>query len=235
MGGGLIYLIWHKATGKVYIGKTTRTVLRRWTTHVSAAKRGEHSRFYNAVRKYGKDAFEIEVLDSAPDKITLDRMERGYIELYDSRDPRWGYNITVGGDGAGSGPDNPNYGKPGPNLGRKFPPEFGEHVSQGKQGIKVSEEARQNIIKGLMGRSPTETTRKRLAQGKRGALNPNWKKPHSVAWKEQNGRTFRDRVWVSYLGTPLEVKRVKSSDLQRYLEKGWVKGRWNRRAHTLLK
>jgi hypothetical protein len=108
-------------------------------------------------------------------------------------------------------------------------------VSLGKKGIKVSEEARQNIINGLMGRSPTETTRQKLAQGKLGALNPNWKKPHSTAWKERNSKTFKDRIWISYLGTPLEVKRVKSSELQQYLEKGWVQGRWNRRVRTLSK
>jgi group I intron endonuclease len=230
---GLVYRVTNTLNGKVYIGKTTVPLLRRWTQHVSSAKKGVNSRLYNAIRKYGVKSFDMQVIDTTTNSGELSRLEQDWIIRLNSRNPDIGYNITPGGDGAGAGPDNPNYGKPGPNRGRKFPPEFGEKISKAKKGNKVSEQARQNIIRGLTGRIPTEATREKLAQGKLGALNPSWKKPHSAAWKRQNGKRFRDRVWVSCLGTPLETKRVKSSELQQYLEKGWVQGRWDRRVHML--
>jgi group I intron endonuclease len=224
---GIVYRITNIRNGKVYVGKTNGTIARRWTRHVAEAKRGTNTRLYNAMRKYGVQAFEISPIETVLFS-GLSDAEREWIQKLKSRDPKLGYNITPGGDGAGVGPDNPNYGKPGPNRGRKFPPEFGQKISQAKKGTKVSEQARQNIIRGLTGRIPTEATRQKLAQGKRGALNPSWKKPHSAAWKRQNSERFRDRVWIS-LGTS-ETKRVKSSELQEYFEKGWIQGRWNRRA-----
>lgn len=54
---GYIYKITNKINGKVYIGKTTKTVQERWKEHLreSRTERSENRPLYRAIRKYGVD------------------------------------------------------------------------------------------------------------------------------------------------------------------------------------
>ena len=51
-----------------------------------------------AIRKYGWDNFEWEMIDEHEDVNVLKQLERLHISRYESNDPFWGYNITDGGD-----------------------------------------------------------------------------------------------------------------------------------------
>lgn len=82
--------------GKCYIGMTKQTLEKR-------SRNGEgyntQKRFYNAIKKYGWDNFEHEVLE---DNLTHDEAcerEIYYIKLWKSNQMKFGYNITSGGDG----------------------------------------------------------------------------------------------------------------------------------------
>jgi group I intron endonuclease len=57
-----IYKITNKINGKVYIGKTVRTVEQRWAQHLADAHRRSSPLLHNAIRKYGSDAFNISIL-----------------------------------------------------------------------------------------------------------------------------------------------------------------------------
>lgn len=46
------------------------------------------------MRKYGLENFTIEEIDNTEDFKELGRLERYYIQLYDSQNPDKGYNIT---------------------------------------------------------------------------------------------------------------------------------------------
>lgn len=50
------------------------------------------------MRKYGLENFTIEEIDNTEDFKELGRLERYYIQLYDSQNPDKGYNITAGGE-----------------------------------------------------------------------------------------------------------------------------------------
>lgn len=53
-------------------------------------------RLYNAIRKYGKDSFIIESIDtSAKNEIELDKLETKYIVELDARNPDKGYNFLI--------------------------------------------------------------------------------------------------------------------------------------------
>ena len=98
---GYIYKATNKVNGKVYIGKTENDIKIRWAAHVSSSfnKRSrEYSfKFHNAIRKYGKDAFDVEVIDDVEPSETASR-EQYWIEFYDSI--KSGYNTTFGGEGS---------------------------------------------------------------------------------------------------------------------------------------
>jgi group I intron endonuclease len=96
----LIYRVKNVLNNKVYIGKWNHpTVDQRWRLHKSAVKRGSSYYFHRALRKYGFDAFQIEVIDKADSPTRLSELEIAYIALYQSNDPEKGYNMTSGGEG----------------------------------------------------------------------------------------------------------------------------------------
>lgn len=97
--GYTIYKHTNKVNGKVYIGQTkAKDLTRRWS--------GGHGYkqcfyFFSAIVRYGWLNFDHEILETGiPDSKTADERERYYIEQYQSRNPRYGYNIQSGGSGA---------------------------------------------------------------------------------------------------------------------------------------
>jgi hypothetical protein len=95
-----IYCHMHVASGRRYIGLTRKTMMHRWNRHVfDAVKRGLTTHFANAIRKYGKDAFSHEALAQSQTLEGANETEQWLIDHYSARDPRFGFNLTKGGDG----------------------------------------------------------------------------------------------------------------------------------------
>lgn len=87
----IVYKVTNKINGKVYIGQTTRSLDKRWAQHVRCAKKGVKTKICYAIRKYGAENFELEVLCTAYSKSELNDLEIYYIHKYDSI--RTGYNM----------------------------------------------------------------------------------------------------------------------------------------------
>ena len=89
-----VYIHTNKENGKVYIGQTNRDPKIRW-------RKGEgykgSKRFYDAIKKYGWDGFEHEILISGVDDSTVNFWETYFINFYDSTNSEKGYNLTSGG------------------------------------------------------------------------------------------------------------------------------------------
>ena len=96
---GFIYKYENKINHKVYIGQTTDLVNRKSSHKYKSTF--EKSKFYNAVRKYGWDNFDFDIIaqveEDTLEKVTevLDNLEIKFIEEYDSFNH--GYNSTTGG------------------------------------------------------------------------------------------------------------------------------------------
>lgn len=109
-----VYSIFNITNGKLYIGKTNN-LHRRWIEHQRIARGGaelydEYSVIHAAINKYGVDNFEFSELQKFDIEIIAYQAEEYWIRFFNSRDPEFGYNITVGGIGSGSGEDSPNFG-----------------------------------------------------------------------------------------------------------------------------
>lgn len=100
-----IYKITNKDNGMIYIGQTRRSLSRRWTEHCYDSNRKENGLWkynyplYEAIRKFGKETFSIELLEEVDD-LFADDCERKYIQYYHSAisDPNChGYNMMIGG------------------------------------------------------------------------------------------------------------------------------------------
>lgn len=90
-----IYIITNKLNNKKYIGKTNGTLKNRFEQHCRSVAHGRNTYIGNAIHKYGRKNFTIELLDEVVDWVTW---ERFYIEKYQTTDRDYGYNITSGGD-----------------------------------------------------------------------------------------------------------------------------------------
>ena len=83
---------------KCYVGWTGRTVSNRWQRHKDDAfKNRDNRKFYNAIRKYGTDCWNVETLLEVSSIEEAKSKEIELIEHFDSY--RQGYNATKGGDG----------------------------------------------------------------------------------------------------------------------------------------
>lgn len=94
-----IYKITNKVNNKMYVGQTIRDLKDRYEGHLYRAFiNNSNTKLYNAMRKYGKENFEIEIIDNCSDS-KLNERETYWINKLDTYNN--GYNMTLGGE------DNP--------------------------------------------------------------------------------------------------------------------------------
>ena len=88
-----IYKIINIQNNKVYIGQTIRPVKDRFNRHINDALNNIiDTHFARAIRKYGKENFQIEIIDTAQSQNELNEKERYWIQYYNS--VKEGYNET---------------------------------------------------------------------------------------------------------------------------------------------
>jgi group I intron endonuclease len=127
----LVYCIKNKINSKEYIGLTTRDLTSRWKQHIQESnKMGSwewNTPFGNAIKKYGKDNFDVFVLHLCDSLDELKTKEIEYIENRKSLVKHGGYNLTKGGDG---------------RLGFKLSEETKKKIGLGNLGKVMSPEAK---------------------------------------------------------------------------------------------
>lgn len=84
-----IYKITNTATGKIYVGQTTKTLEERLNRHFyRATKENCQRKFYDEILNYGRNSFVIELIEECPDEYAntvesywiykLNTIENGY-------------------------------------------------------------------------------------------------------------------------------------------------------------
>jgi len=99
---GIIYKVTNRINGKCYIGKTSRPLEERMYQHTFVAARNtSNSIFHKALRKYGVENFEWEIVEECESERALNLDEELYIRQFNSYAPnKEGYNATYGGEGS---------------------------------------------------------------------------------------------------------------------------------------
>lgn len=165
----IIYKAVNKANGKVYVGKTEKSLEERKRMHEWNALNNGHgykSKFYNAIRKYGVESFEWSVIDeTSKDKEELAEKEKEYILACNS--VGMGYNISVGGFGGDNFTNNPNKEEIRKKIsesliGRKMSKSFCEKQSKRCKGKKMSPETIEKMSKAQKGKIITQETRDKI-------------------------------------------------------------------------
>ena len=80
-----IYCHTHIKSGRRYVGLTSKTVEKRWLGHLISSRRYNGRRcahFWNAIRKYGKDAFSHQILEICDSLSYANWREEAWIDLF---------------------------------------------------------------------------------------------------------------------------------------------------------
>lgn len=158
-----VYMHTNKINGKRYIGITSqKSVKIRWKRGSGYSKQ---KRFYTAIKHYGWDCFEHEILFEGLTKEEAEAKEEELIKEYRSNDKRYGYNIENGG------------------VIHKLSEEQKEHLRVLGIGRKHSEETKAKMSKShmgmssawLTGRKQSDETIKKRFKNSYGKGNPNAK------------------------------------------------------------
>jgi group I intron endonuclease len=134
-----VYVVVNKSNGKMYVGSTERELKIRWQKHLVKVNEGSLCTLHKAIRKYGRDNFDIRMVEEYPTREAMLAGEVEYITYFDTYKSEWGYNDTPGGDGGNT------------NGGKKFSEEWKAKMSIAKKGKSFSEEHKENLSKSHMG------------------------------------------------------------------------------------
>lgn len=167
-----IYKFTNKFDRKVYIGKALDIEKRR-ISHFKPSALKKKCIFNNAIKKYGIDGFDFEVVHECPID-QLNYWEKFYIKFYCSNNPNYGYNMTAGGDGLSKGNIPWNKGKHGvysddvrksmgaDKVGKPSP----------RRGVNLSDKTKQLISNNCKGKKDSDETRRKKSIAKSGKNNP---------------------------------------------------------------
>ena len=105
----IIYLATNKENGKGYIGQTVYSLSVRWSQHIhNALKKNSQHILYKAIRKYGKDVWDVRIIDTASSKEELNKKEINLINQYNTHYlGGLGYNMNFGGNSKSGWKEDP--------------------------------------------------------------------------------------------------------------------------------
>lgn len=198
-----IYCITNKINGKKYIGYS-KNYIKRCETHLS--KKGCAILLRQAIEKYNRCNFLIEMIYESSDIEEIKQKEIYYIQEYNSFSPN-GYNIAIGGTGGDTTSFNPRkeeiiekriksikerYKKYGsPLKGIKKPhrsKEYCDNISNAKLGEK----------NGMFGKTTSNEQKKiasEMCKKRKGKLNPNYGKSCSDRHKRKTSESMK-KYWA---------------------------------------
>jgi len=121
----IVYKITNSINGDFYIGKTVTSLELRWKKH---CRNSSNCRYLsNAIKKYGKSNFILEILQTCESVENLNILEKEFIKKLSPK-----YNLTTGGDGGalvGVALQNMKLGVSRALKGKKKPKRTDEHSS----------------------------------------------------------------------------------------------------------
>ena len=197
-----IYKITNKINNKIYIGQSVN-IEQRFYTHCSdALTKTDNNYFHNAIRKYGKENFYIEIIEECSVEELNDK-EVYWINKYNSTDSSIGYNSTLGGEG-----------------NRKFSlKEMQEMWDEGKSTKEISEIlncSRETVAMNLKGYKDF-SQRKSYIRGMKYADNPQHKK--KVYQYNFDGEFIQEFDSLSEAGIAVNNDKYSGSMIRRSINK----------------
>ena len=132
-------------SGKSYVGKTVQTVRRRLGDHYRKARAGCDFPLSHAIRKYGVDEFDVEILFVSDDEDHLLELEERMILELGTLCPT-GYNARLGGP-HGRQSDESRAKIAAARRGKPRSDEDRRRISEGMRRYAATDQGRENLAK----------------------------------------------------------------------------------------
>jgi group I intron endonuclease len=163
-------------SNKAYIGITSTSVEERWDNGNGYLKKRKDGKFKqpaiaNAILKYGWDNFGHAIFASQLSKEEAEHIEKLLIDIFQTRNKAYGYNIREGGGSVGKMAEESRLSMINSLKGRKHTEEELRKMRGANKGEKhpmfgkhPSEETRKKMSEAHKGRGPTERCREKAMQ-----------------------------------------------------------------------
>lgn len=176
-----IYAIKNKINNKLYIGKSIDVNVRYYSRHRKNLINNNHGNDHlqKSWNKYGEQNFEFYIIEECSEE-KLNEREIYWINYYKSYNNKYGYNMTLGGDGGSliqESRDKISKKLKGRKLtlehrkkiskvvrNRKYPPEFGQKISEILKGHIVTQETCEKISNKCKGYKHTEEAKRKISE-----------------------------------------------------------------------
>lgn len=177
---GYIYITTNLINNKKYIGKRVDTKFREWYL-------GSGNYLRNAINKYGKENFVVELIEEVDNLEELDKLEIEYIKKYNAVEDKNFYNIHPGGTGFMWG----EYSHMKKDKYRKL---F-SILNSGKNNGMYKSGERGIHPKGFLGKKHNDETKKIQSETMKKVndlgLNTNWKNGHPKGMKGKSQTSYQ--------------------------------------------
>jgi len=194
-----IYKITNIINNKCYIGQTWKSLNIRFNQHIKA----NNNRYLtNAINKYGKENFKIELLTITHSQQCADFWEKYFITLYNSMDTKIGYNLKQGGSQG------------------KLSKEVKEKISKSHIGMTYSEQTKIKLseintgeLNSFYGKHHTDEAKQKIADARKG--HTPWNKGKTGIYSEETLKTMSlshrgQQTWLGKSHT--EISKIKMSE-----------------------
>lgn len=188
----LIYCATNKINGKKYIGQTTKSLEERRLSHIHDSKYHDDRLFLRALRKYGIESFEWEILCECSSVEDMVRKEIEFIEKFDTY--KSGYNAHRGGQ----------------YRTEDIIKKMSKTLSNTLMGHKLSEETKRKISKSRKGYKYSDEAKEKMSASRTGKKHPH--KGHVFS------ESTREKLRVKRPGTALAMKKRWEAFRQKKLQ-----------------
>jgi group I intron endonuclease len=171
---GCVYCAYNKKNNKIYIGYTQNTLFKRISSHYYSSNNNIYNNFFHSsLFKYGKDNFNWYILYQSKNIIDLKTQETFFINLFNSNNKKYGYNLSTGGES--------------PKLNNS-------------SRMKISKKTKKRNLTGernpFFGKKHSTETKKHLSKIRIGVLvgnkNPFFGKKHSLVMRKKLSKIRKD-------------------------------------------
>ena len=200
-----IYRITNKINSKTYIGQHKYKKL-------NDSYMGSGIHIKSAIKKYGKENFEKEILEfDIPNVDLANDWEQMYI-LFERAKGKAEYNIANGGKGSAGFHHSEEYKRLRSEAmkGRRLSEETKRKLSEAMKGKKPSEETKRKLSEAHKGNHPSEETKRKMSESQKG-------KKHSEEWSKKISEAMKGNH-------PSEETRKKMSEARKG-KTPWNKGK----------
>jgi len=218
----IIYKATNKVNGKIYIGKTIHNLSARLHRHLRA-----DFPFSKALKKYGMESFDIEVIDHSDNHDDLAEKEKYWIKHYGSKGKN-GYNLTDGGDGIPGWNHSEETRKKmsDARIGTRVSEEVKKILSNAHKGVPLSEQHRNSIGLAHLGYKHSEESKIRMSISQRGLKKPMSEETKKKIGIANQGKVRSDEAKCKYSlakrGVPQKLRTAEhSANISVSVKRNW--------------